>query len=415
MERCGLLGRKLSHSFSPAIHAELGKYPYELIELEPEELPAFLARGEFHGLNVTIPYKKAVVPSLDELSPRARILGSVNTILKRPDGTLWGGNTDWDGFAYLLDSAVKAQSLSLAGKKALVLGSGGASVTVQAVLKEAGACVTVISRSGPDNYTNLDRHADAYLLVNTTPVGMAPNTGEAPLSLKGFPQLAAVIDLIYNPARTALLLEAESLGIPAWNGLSMLVAQAAESSRIWGFCNNPAAETARILPQLRREQENIILIDMPGCGKSTMARMLGKKLNRPVYDSDAEIEKEAGRSIPDIFAKEGEEAFRKIETRVLGRLGAMSGIVLATGGGIVTRAENYPLLHQNGRIIWIRRPLSLLSTKGRPLSQSRNVSELYRERADAYERFADAAVDSQPDKKDTLQRILEALTGPAAL
>ena len=415
MERCGLLGRKLSHSFSPAIHAELGSYPYELIELEPEELPAFLARGEFHGLTVTIPYKKAVVPYLDELSPRARILGSVNTVLKRPDGSLWGGNTDWDGFAYLLDGAVRAQGLSLAGKKALVLGSGGASVTVQAVLKEAGACVTVISRSGPDNYANLDRHADAVLLVNTTPVGMAPKTGEAPLSLKGFPQLAAVIDLIYNPARTALLLEAEALGIPAWNGLSMLVAQAAESSRIWGFCKNPAAETARILPQLRREQENVILIGMPGCGKSTMARMLGEKLNRPVYDADKEIENEAGMSIPEIFAKEGEEAFRKIETRVLGRLGAMSGIVLATGGGIVTRAENYPLLHQNGRIIWIRRPLALLSTKGRPLSQSRNVSELYKERAGAYERFADAAVDSQPDKKDTLQRILEVLTGPAAL
>ena len=410
MERCGLLGRKLSHSFSPAIHASLGNYPYELIELEPEELPAFLARGEFHGLNVTIPYKKAVVPYLDELSPRAQILGSVNTILKRPDGTLWGGNTDWDGFAYLLDSAVKSLGLSLSGKKALVLGSGGASVTVQAVLKEAGACVTVISRSGPDNYANLDRHADAVLLVNTTPVGMAPKTGEAPLSLKGFPQLAAVIDLIYNPARTALLLEAEALGIPAWNGLSMLVAQAAESSRIWGFCNNPAVETARILPQLRREQENVILIGMPGCGKSTMARMLGEKLNRPVYDADKEIESEAGRSIPEIFANEGEEAFRKIETRVLARLGAMSGIVLATGGGAVTREENYPLLHQNGRILWIRRPLALLSTKGRPLSQSRNVSELYKERAGAYERFADAAVDSQPDKKDTLQLILKALT-----
>ena len=405
MERCGLLGQKLAHSFSPAIHARLGNYPYERIELEPDELPAFLARGEFHGLNVTIPYKKTVIPFLHELSPRAKNLGSVNTILKRPDGSLWGGNTDWDGFAFLL-----AQSgLDLRSRKALVLGSGGASVTVRAVLKEAGADVRIISRSGPDNYENLARHADAFLLVNTTPVGMYPNNGAAPLSLTDFPRLGGVIDLIYNPLRTALLLEAEALGIPAFNGLPMLVAQAAESSRIWGFCHDPAGQTARILPDLRRSQENVVLIGMPGSGKSTMARMLGERLHRPVFDSDQEIEKELGMRIPDFFAKESEAAFRRIETRVLARLGAMSGIVLATGGGVVTRPENYPLLHQNGRIIWIRRPLSQLSSKGRPISQSRNLDELYRERAAAYERFADAAADSRPQKKDTLHGILNVL------
>ena len=405
MEQYGLLGRKLGHSFSPAIHKKLGDYPYGLIELEPEELPAFLARGEFEGLNVTIPYKKAVLPYLAELSPRAEVLGSVNTIRKLPDGTLWGGNTDWDGFAYLLrKSGVKA-----AGKKALVLGSGGASVTVQAVLKEAGAKVSVISRSGEDNYENLSRHAGASLLVNATPVGMAPNVGQAPLSLKSFSKLEAVIDLIYNPARTALLLEAEELGIPAYNGLTMLVAQAAESSHIWGFCADPAARTEEILPALRREQENIILIGMPGSGKSTMARQLGAHFGRPVYDSDTEIEKELGMSIPDFFAKEGEEAFRRIETKVLGRLGALSGIVLATGGGVVTRPENYPLLHQNGTLVWIRRRLDLLSTKGRPLSQSRDVHELYRERAAAYRQFADFTVESQFKKQDTLQKILEVL------
>ena len=410
MTQYGLLGQKLGHSFSPAIHHMLGNYPYELIELEPEELPLFLKRGQFSGLNVTIPYKKAVIPSLDELSPRAALLGSVNTILKRPDGTLWGGNTDWDGFSFLLEEAIQARGLSVSGRKALVLGSGGASVTVQAVLKEAGAQVTVISRSGPDNYTNLDRHADAFLIVNTTPVGMAPKVGEAPLSLKAFPQLACVIDVIYNPARTALLLEAEELGIPAYNGLSMLVAQAAESSRIWGLCEDPSAAVRRILPRLKRGQENIILIGMPGCGKSTMARMLGQQLKRPVYDSDKEIEKEIGMSIPDYFAREGEEAFRRIETLVLARVGAMSGTVLATGGGAVTRPENYPLLHQNGTIIMIRRPLSQLSSKGRPLSQSRNVEELYRERAAAYQRFADFAVESQPEREDTLKKILEVLS-----
>ena len=406
MSDYGLIGQKLGHSFSPAIHAKLGAYPYELIELEPEDLPAFFAHREFHGVNVTIPYKKTVIPYLDELSPRAERLGSVNTILKRADGSLWGGNTDWDGFAYLL----RQTGLDAGGKKALVLGSGGASVTVQAVLQEAGAETAVISRSGPDNYTNLDRHADAALIVNTTPVGMAPKVGKAPLSLRVFPQLAAVIDVIYNPARTALLLEAEALGIPAFNGLPMLVAQAAESSRIWGLCRDPEAETKRILPLLRREQENIILIGMPGCGKSTMARMLGQRLRRPVYDSDKEVEKEIGCSIPDFFAREGEEAFRRIETRVLTRLGALSGIVLATGGGAVTRPENYPLLHQNGTIVRIRRPLSQLSSKGRPLSQSRNVDELYRERAAAYERFADLTVDSQPERTDTLKKILEVLS-----
>ena len=405
MERYGLLGRKLGHSFSPAIHKKLGGYAYELIEKEPEEVPAFLKSGEFRGLNVTIPYKKAVIPYLDALSPRAEALGSVNTILRRPDGSLWGGNTDWDGFAFLL----KRSGLDPAGEKVLVLGSGGASVTAQAVLREAGARVTVISRSGPDNYENLERHADAALLVNTTPVGMYPNNGAAPLSLTDFPRLGGVIDLIYNPLRTALLLEAETLGIPAFNGLPMLVAQAAESSRIWGFCHDPAGQTARILPGLRRRQENVVLIGMPGSGKSTMARMLGERLHRPVFDSDQEIEKELGMRIPEFFAKESEAAFRRIETRVLARLGAMSGIVLATGGGVVTRPENYPLLHQNGRIIWIRRELSQLSSKGRPISQSRNLDELYHERAAAYERFADAAADSRPQKKDTLHAILNAL------
>ena len=406
METCGLIGQKLGHSWSPAIHEKLGSYPYRLFELEPEALPAFLSRGGFKGLNVTIPYKKAVIPYLAELSPRARQLGSVNTILRREDGSLWGGNTDWDGFSFLL----RQSGLDPAGLKALVLGSGGASATVQAVLKEAGAEVVVISRSGPDHYGNLSRHADAALLVNTTPVGMYPDNGAAPLSLRAFPALKAVFDVIYNPARTALLLEAEALGIPAFGGLAMLVAQAAESSRIWGFCQDPAAETARILPQLRRERENVILIGMPGSGKSTMARLLGRELDRPVYDSDKELETELGMSIPDFFAAHGEAAFREAETRVLKRLGAMSGIVLATGGGVVTREENYAPLHQNGQILWLRRDLDALSTRGRPLSQSRDVRQLYAERREAYERFADAEAFSQPNKADTLKKLLEYLS-----
>ncbi len=408
MDRCGLLGEKLGHSFSPSIHKYLGNYPYDLIELAPEALPEFLSRGEFCGLNVTIPYKKTVLPYLKTLSPRAARLGSVNTIGKNPDGSLWGDNTDWDGFSYLLSAS--GLDTSLKGKKALVLGSGGASVTVRAVLEEAGANVIIISRSGPDHYGNLSRHADAYLLVNTTPLGMYPNNGAAALSLKELPHLQAVIDVIYNPLRTALLLEAEALGIPAINGLGMLVAQAAASAKLWGFCSDAEAQTKRILPLLQREKENIILIGMPGSGKTTQARLLGKVLHRPVFDSDQEIEKELGMRIPDFFASQGEAAFRQVETRVLARLGAMSGIILSTGGGAVTRAENYPLLHQNGTILWIRRALDQLSTKGRPLSQSRDVGDLYRERAQAYAHFADHAMDSQAKKSETLRRILEVLS-----
>ena len=405
MERYGLIGKTPSHSWSPAIHKKLGNPNYTLFGLAPEALPGFLAGGNFRGLNVTIPYKKEVLPYLSELSPRAKLLGSVNTILKCADGSLFGDNTDWDGFSYLL----KHTGFDVSGKKVLVLGSGGASVTVQAVLQEAGAQVTVISRSGEDNYENLSRHAGARYIVNTTPVGMYPENGHAPLSLEDFPELDGVIDLIYNPARTALLMEAESLGIPAFNGLPMLIAQAAESSRIWGITNDPAAETERVLPQLIREKENIILIGMPGSGKTSMSRLLSYTLQRPVYDTDREIEKLIGIPIPNYIARRGEDAFRRVETKVLTRISAYSGVIVATGGGIVTREGNYPLMHQNGRIVWIRRNLNELTTEGRPLSQLVGVEALYEQRAPLYERFADCSVESQPKKEATMRRILDAL------
>ena len=210
MMRCGLLGEKLGHSYSPAIHAQLADYAYGLYEVAPEDLPAFLTGGDFDALNVTIPYKKAVIPYCAELSPIAQKLGSVNVLVRRADGTLYGDNADAFGFEYL----VRHSGIDVAGQKALVLGNGGASATIQAVLEQLGARVTVISRHGPDNYDNLDRHADARVIVNTTPVGMYPNTGRAAVDLRQFPQCAGVLDIVYNPARTALLLQAESLGIP---------------------------------------------------------------------------------------------------------------------------------------------------------------------------------------------------------
>ena len=225
MMRCGLLGEKLGHSYSPAIHAQLADYAYGLYEVAPEDLPAFLTGGDFDALNVTIPYKKAVIPYCAELSPIAHRLGSVNVLVRRADGTLYGDNADAFGFEYL----VRHSGIDVAGQKALVLGNGGASATIQAVLEQLGACVTVISRHGPDNYDNLDRHADARVIVNTTPVGMYPNTGKAAVDLRQFPQCAGVLDIVYNPARTALLLQAESLGIPCAGGLYMLVAQAKRS------------------------------------------------------------------------------------------------------------------------------------------------------------------------------------------
>ena len=404
--KCGLLGAVLGHSYSPAIHAQLGDYAYDLYEKQPEELADFLQKGDFTGLNVTIPYKKAVVPYCARLSETAQLLGSVNTLLRLPDGTLYGDNTDYDGFL----SMVRLSGLAVTGKKALVLGSGGASVTVQAVLRSLGAQVVVISRSGEDNYENLSRHADAAIVVNTTPVGMYPHNGESPVDLTAFPAREAVYDIVYNPERTALMLQAESLGIPAFGGLHMLVAQAKRASEIWQNKSIPEGETTRIESLLRRDMRNIVLIGMPGCGKTTVAAALGEALGREVCDSDALIEELAGMPIPQIFATQGEEAFRRLETEAIARLSKRSGIILATGGGCVTRAENYPLLHQNSTIVWLQRDLSALPTDGRPLSQSGKLQAMYEQRAPLYARFADVTVDNNGSVEDTVNAIKEALS-----
>ena len=403
--KCGLLGRKLGHSYSPAIHAQLGDYEYALYEKEPEELADFLLRGDFTGLNVTIPYKKAVVPYCTELSETAQLLGSVNTLLRRPDGTLYGHNTDYDGFL----SLVRQSGVEAAGKKALVLGSGGASVTAQAVLRTLGAQVVVISRSGEDNYENLSRHADAAIVVNTTPVGMYPHNGESPVDLTAFPACRAVYDIVYNPERTALMLQAEALGIPAFGGLHMLVAQAKRSSEIWQNTAIPHSETPRIESLLRAGTRSIVLIGMPGCGKSTVAAALGEALGREVCDSDALIEELAGMPIPEIFAQQGEAAFRAYETQAIAQLGKRSGIVLATGGGCVTRPENYPLLHQNGTILWLQRDLAALPTDGRPLSQAGKLEAMYALRRPLYARFADHTISNNGSVEETVAAVKEAL------
>lgn len=406
MLKCGLLGRKLGHSYSPAIHGMLSDYSYELFEREPEQLEDFLLHGDWNGINVTIPYKKSVLPYCRELSSLAKEIGSVNTIVRRPDGSLFGDNTD----AYGFESLVKKSGIDVRDKKALVLGSGGASVTVVAVLKRLGAdSVTVISRSGEDNYDNLQKHAGAKIIVNTTPVGMFPNNGQSAVDLGTFPACEGVLDVVYNPARTALLLQAEQRGIPHAGGLYMLVAQAKRSSEIFTGSSIPDSEIERIEKVLSAQMQNIILIGMPSSGKSTIAAALGKRLGRPVYEADALIEEEAGMDIPAIFAAHGEDYFRQLETQVLRKLGAMSGAIISTGGGCVTREENYAPLHQNGRIVWLLRDTDKLEKTGRPVSLKSDLHELYARREPMYARFADLKADNNGSIEDTLARIKEAL------
>ena len=400
--KCGVLGRKLGHSYSPQIHKHLGDYEFHIFEKEPEELVDFLQNGDFSGTNVTIPYKKDVIPYLDEISPIAQKLGAVNIIVRR-DGKLIGHNSDHFGF----QSMVEKSGLSPAGKKCLVLGSGGASATVQSVLKDFGAQVVVISRSGENNYDNLHLHADAAIIVNTTPLGMYPHTGEAPLDVSRFPKLEGVLDIVYNPARTQIMLDAENLGIPTMNGLWMLVAQAKEAAE-W-FTNSVISDEkiSEIYEILRSQMENIVLIGMPGCGKSTVGRLLAEQTGKEFVDADKKIAQLAGKSIPEIFAQDGEEVFRSFETKALEELGKRSGLVIATGGGCVTKARNYPLLHQNGTIIWLKRDLDQLPTDGRPLSQANDLTMMYETRKPMYEAFADHAIDNNDSVTDTVRAIGE--------
>lgn len=407
--KCGLLGRKLGHSYSPQIHSYLGEYPYVLFEKEPDQIGDFLRNGDFTGINVTIPYKKDVMPYLDEISPVAQKMGAVNTIVRRDDGSLYGHNTDYFGFA----SMVKRSGLSVGGKKVLVLGSGGASNTVVAVLRELGAEVIIISRSGENNYSNLHLHTDAAVIVNTTPVGMYPNTGVSPIDLTLFPALEGVLDVVYNPARTQILLDSEQLGLPCQNGLWMLVAQAKEAAEYFTGASIPDSVIETIYNRLSAQMQNIVLIGMPGCGKTTVAAALAQALGREVVDADAEIVRLAGKSIPQIFSDDGEEVFRSWETKALDMLGKRSGLILATGGGCVTRSRNYPLLHQNGSIFWLKRDLDVLPTDGRPLSQANKLSDLYAVRKPMYEAFADHSIDNNGSMEETVSAIKSCLEGNA--
>lgn len=381
MRRYGLLGEKLGHSYSPQIHAALADYEYRLYPTPRENVPDFVKNCGLDGFNVTIPYKETVMPYLDHISDEALRIGSVNTVVRMPDGTLHGYNTDYYGFMYMLGDTAR-----LRGKKALVLGSGGASKTVRAVLRDVGCTpVVTVSRSGEDNYTNLARHADAAVIVNTTPVGMYGNQSNAPIELAMFPHCLLALDLIYNPARTHFLMQAERLGIECRGGLTMLAAQAARAAEIWGCIPENAADIAAITQNVQNSMRSIAIIGMPGSGKSSIGAALAGITGRKFIDLDEIITAEAGMPIPEFFAKFGEPAFRALESKALAVAASESSCIIATGGGVVTIPGNRYLLEQNCVTVLIERPLDELPAFGRPVTAARGVEQLYRERRELYE------------------------------
>lgn len=405
MNKFGLIGEKLTHSFSPHIHKLLGDYEYKLYEVAQDDFDNFMKKNDLDGFNVTIPYKQKVIPYCKELSDNAKNIGSVNLIIRKSDGTFYGDNTDYYGFSYLVGNTGK----NIHGKKAIILGSGGASKTVNAVLKDLGASpVTVISRNGVNNYENINRHYDADIIVNTTPVGMYPENGKTPLDLKPFVKCGLVLDLIYNPAKTRLLLQAEQLDISCYNGLAMLVAQAKKASEIFSGRTISDDEIKKIHYIVYRNMMNVMLIGMPGCGKSSVGAELAKLTKRRFFDMDEMIEKAARMTIPEIFAAKGEKIFRELETHTLEEISKLSGVIISTGGGIVTQPRNKQFIRQNSTVIFLERDLRKLPITGRPISQSNNIEDLYKERLPFYRAWSDYVIEST-EISQTAQKIKEEL------
>ncbi len=392
-----LIGEHLSHSHSPAVHAMLGNPDYALKELAPDKLADFIKNGDYDGLNVTIPYKKDVIPYLDELTDTAQRLGAVNTIVRTPDGRLLGDNTDYFGLWY----ALKSSGIDLCGKNVLIAGSGGASLTAQAAARDAHAKITVLSRTGAVNYGNVyDTCTDTEVFINCTPVGMYPHAGNAPVDLAKFPKLCGVVDMIYNPACTALLEQAKALGLPYTNGLAMLIAQAAAGHRSFTGKTVSEQKIDQTIRAFGQKSANIVLIGMPGCGKSTVGAALARLSGKPFIDTDGLIEQKTGMTTSQILATKGEDAFRTIEHEAICEVGKEHGQIIATGGGAVVRQENRYPLRQNGMIVWLTRPLTELPTDGRPLSQSGTLADMYRVREPLYRTFCDIQIpnDGTPDE-----------------
>ncbi len=402
----GLLGEHLPHSFSPEIHMNLGNEDYHLFEVAPENLEKFMKEHNFDGINVTIPYKKSVIPFLDVISPEAEKIGAVNTITVR-DGKLYGDNTDYFGFKYMLEKS----GISVEGKKTLVLGSGGASATVQAVLHDMVASeIVVVSRNGDDNYVNMYmKHTDAQIIVNTTPVGMYPDNLNTLVDLDRFKNLSGVLDVVYNPLKTKLILDAMERNIPCATGLSMLVAQAKKAHEIFFDTKLDTSVCKKIEKILHNQMCNIVLIGMAGCGKSTVGNALSEKLGKELVDTDEMIVNTENKPIPEIFAEKGEDYFRWCENVAINLAGKEKSQIIATGGGVITREENYKPLKQNGIIVFINRDADLLPTNGRPLSQMHGVKALYEKRMPLYRKFADIEIDGNGTIDEVADRIIKEL------
>lgn len=383
----GVLGKTLQHSYTPEIYKQLANIDYRKFEIEETELKSFLLSEEWEGINVTIPYKKTVMSYLDSFGEEVKRLGNVNTIIRDTHGHLIGHNTDYFGFKILVESL----GTSVQGKKALVFGgNGGAGSTCMCVLKDLGVRAYSVNLTGDLTYENmLDFHRDAQLIVNATPVGMYPNCPAAVASLKSFKQLEGVVDIVYNPARTALMMEAEQLGITCAGGLLMLVAQAAKAIEYYNGFMPSMKEILETTSKLSNQVKNIALIGMPGSGKTTIGEELARISNRKFIDLDAFIEEKVDQSCSSYIKEKGEEAFRLIESTTLKEISSQSNLVIACGGGIVTQPVNYEYLHQNSRIVYIKRPLNKLSTNDRPLSKTLGVKSLYAQRKDLYESWAD--------------------------
>ena len=417
----GLIGKTLVHSYSREIHESLGKYEYNLYSLTPEEMPDFVKAHDFGGLNVTIPYKKDVIPLCDEVSELASCIGAVNTLYKK-DGRLTGHNTDYEGFLY----NAQRSGISFDGRTVLILGTGGTSLMARKAASDQGASkIYIASRSAKTSdpgstliaqltYDELPRIADTVeIIVNTTPVGTFPNNMQSIITLSDYPKCEAVIDVIYNPFRTKLLLEAEKLGLKTANGLPMLVAQATAAAGY--FLGTPGAftgENERIITAMQKQMRNIVLIGMPGCGKSTIGEHISSLTGKELVDMDEEIIRRAGMTIPEIFDRYGEKYFRDIESEVASDLGRQRGLVIATGGGAVLRPENVDALRQNAFVIHISRPVSSLPTDGRPLSKDLNtLMDMEKARMPLYEAASDMTFDNSAErtKKQLIAAVQEAL------
>ncbi len=402
----GLIGEHLSHSFSPFLHHALGNDAYALREVPCGEFAAFLGQRDFDAVNVTIPYKKEAARLCDVLSDTAARIGAVNVVINR-GGVLYGDNTDYFGLSFLLAEA----GLSLKGKTVAVLGSGGAGAVACTLARDVGArAVITVSRSGPVDYDSVYRYTDIEVVINTTPVGMFPDGGSCPLDPARFPRLEGAVDLVYNPRATRFVLAARAHGVPAVGGLAMLTAQAVRSHEL--FFGTPFSDRDALIRDLTAKAAfslaNLVLIGMPGCGKSTVGRALAKLTGRAFVDLDEGIEAEEGRSVPDIFSARGEAYFREKETALLARHAAHGGQVISVGGGAVLSEENRILMKQNGLVVCLDRPTDELVTDGRPLSAGGlpALQKMYKERAPLYRALADVTIPVCGTPDDCAARIL---------